>query len=179
MIPKVTQDKLNAIAEARAKELYTRAYDILTQDEYTNKGELADSLKITWFRATDVNPPRILLTYKLQGFILGLKKMSWVKVPNLQKLKDWGEAINFSGPIPGYKGSADNLPPWKRQERILNAIAFDKRKNETWKQKPWKGKRGMKIGELISEINTETKLTWKNDVEQILSESIATGKILS
>jgi hypothetical protein len=37
----------------------------------------------------------------------------------------------------------------------------------------------MKIGELISEINTETKLTWKNDVEQILSESIATGKILS
>jgi hypothetical protein len=172
MIPKQTQEKLNAIAEQRSKELFQRAYDVLSRDQLVNTGELRDSLKITWFKATDTTPPRILLRYELQGFLLGLKKMSWVKVPNLDKLKKWAEGNTFSGPIPGYK-SGTNLPPWKVKERIINAIAFDKRRNDTWKAKPWKGRQGINIGELLHQINQDTLQAWAKDVEQILADAIS------
>lgn len=179
MIPKETQNKLNAIAAARAQDLYTRAREILSKEQYVNTGELLDSLKISWFKATDTEPPRILLQYKLQGFLLGLRKMSWVKVPNIEKLASWGERINFTGPVPGYKNGAPNLPPWKVLERRMYAIAVDKRKNDTWKRKPWKGKGALEIGDLIKQINQETLQAWAKDVEKILAESISKGTILS
>lgn len=179
MIPKHIQEKLNAIAQARASELYERAREVLSQDQYVTTGELLNSLKISWFPASDQSPPRILLQYKLQGFLLGLSKMSWVKVPNIEKMNRWSENVTFDGAVPGYKNGAPNLPPWKAKQRIVFAIAMNKRKNDTWKRKPWKGKGGLEIGDLLKQINQETLQAWAKEVETAIAEGLSKGTILS
>jgi hypothetical protein len=179
MIPKQSQPALNDLADRYAKELYSKAHSLLSQDKYVNKGELLDSLKINVIKCTDNIPPQIMLTFALQGALLNLRTMSWVKFPNVKKLLDWADNINFTGSIPGYKNNASNLPPWKAKQRIVYAIAVNQRKNDKWKSKPWKGKKGIDLGAILDHLNTETAAQYANDFAKILASSIETGAVLS
>lgn len=170
-VPKHIQEKLNAIADVYAHQLYAKAAVALQR--YDRTGATADSLKVTWLKSSDTHPPRILLIFEKQAALFEIKKMSWVRVPNLDKLSEWANSVDFNGTVPGYKdGKAPNLPPWKIKQRIISAIAFDKRLNDKWKRKPWKGKGGMDIGQIIRSLNDETLKAWVQEVKTVLVESI-------
>lgn len=179
MIPKQIQPKLNELAREYAEKLYASAKEVLSKDEFRNTGELVDSLRVSIIPCRDDAPPEIVLEYADQGYYIGYKKPQWTRVPNIEKIRKWAESINFTGPVPGYKGDASSLPPWKAKERIISAIAWNKRKFDTWKAKPWKGRRGIDLGKLLRSLNEEVLDAWARKVEEILASSIEDGTVLS
>lgn len=179
MIPKHLQPKLDELAKEYGARLYSSAREVLGRDEYRNTGELVESLRVSIIPCSDNSPPEIVLEYADHGYFLNYKGPKWTRVPSLEKLRAWAETIEFSGPVPGYQNGAGSLPPWKRKERIVSAIAWNKRKRDTWIQKPWKGKRGIDLGKILRELNQSTATAWARAVENTLAEAIETGKILS
>lgn len=179
MIPVQIQQKLNELAAKTARDLYQAAKDVLSKDTFRNTGELVDSLKVSVIPCKGDAPPEIILTYADQGYFLNYKSPKWTRVPNIDKMKAWAETIDFSGPVPGYKNGVSTLPPWKVKERIISAIAWNKRKHDTWKAKPWKGKKGIDLGKLLRDLNQATLEAWAREVENILVHGIETGEILS
>lgn len=179
MIPQITQEKLNALADQYARQLLNQVKEVLSQPAYHNSGELEESLKISITKATATEAPVILLTYADQGFFIGYKNPQWTSLPNVDKIKKWALIKTLSiGDIPGYTyGTAPNITDEKKIERIAWAIAKNKRKEDTWKQKKWKNASG--LGDLLRSLNENTIKAWIKDVETILAESITTGAIMS
>jgi len=179
MIPKITQTKLDAIAERYAAKLLADVKAVFDRPDYRNQGELADSLKVSVTKCTDRESPKIILTYADQGFYIGYKSPQWTKLPKIERLKKWAETKTISlGDIPGYEyGSASNISVEKQKERIVWAIAKNKRKEDTWKQKKWKNAAG--LGDLLKDLNQSTIITYANDVENMLADAISKGKVVS
>jgi len=174
MIPVQTQKKLDELAGHYSKKLLSDVYKVLSSSKYRRSGKLLDSLHIVVSRATQTEAPVILLRYADQGYYIGYKSPQWTRLPPVDDLLEWAKNISFAGPIPGYKAnSSSNLPPWKAKERIVWAIAKNKRKFDTWKAKPWK--REAKLSDLLKDLNKSTIEAWVEDVEQILSDAISKG----
>jgi hypothetical protein len=179
MIPSITQAKLNQLADDYAQKLLANVKQVFEQPEYRSSDELLNSLSIQVTRATSDEPPRIILTYADQGFFIGYKNPQWTKLPIIEKLKQWADSPSFSvGSIPGYKsGTASGLSVEKQKERIVWAIAKNKRKEDTWKQKKWKNAAG--LGDLLSALNKDTLQSFAKDIEKILVDGIAKGTVMS
>jgi hypothetical protein len=175
MISKQLQPILNELAEKYAAILLSQAKDVLSRAEFRATGELVNSLKVEIVPCTDQKSPLIVLRYADQGYYIGYKSPQWTKVPNLDKMKEWAKTVEFNGPVPGYKDGSP-LPPWKAKERIAAAIAYDKRKNDTWKAKPWKNRRGINLGELLGKLNTETLEAYTQEIESTLVKSLQSGE---
>jgi hypothetical protein len=171
MISPYQQAQLNTLAERYSREMFRSVDEALKK--YDRSGKTRASLKVTWLKSTDRQPPRILLIFERQAALFETRRMSWIKIPNIDQLTEWSEGVNFSGKVPGYKnGLAPDLPPWKAKQRIVWAIARDKRKNDTWKRKPW---RRIALSDVLKELNRATLQAYKKEVEDTLAESLSTG----
>ncbi len=176
MIPAATQTELNSIAQKYATELLGRVQGVLSGNEYKNKGELLDSLKVSVIPSTDNDAPIILLEYADQGYFIGYKNPQWTKLANVGNLEEWAQTKTFSK-IPGYGTSSTSLPLYKQQQRVAYAIAIDKQKNDAWKPKRWKRAAG--LGDLLKSINAESMEAYVKACELILAKAITTGEVLS
>lgn len=179
MIPKITQQKLDILAQAYATRLMTDVKEVLSKPEYQNSGELADSIQVTITKANDNDAPVIILTYADQGFFLGYKSPQWTKLPVVAELEKWAaqRGLDFSK-IPGYTfGTAPRLSTEKKINRIVWAIAKDKRKEDTWKQKKWK--KAANLGEILKDLNASTLEAYARDMETLLASAIVDGTVLS
>ena len=169
MIPLVSQQKLDNLAMQYGTRLLGDVQRVF--EKYSRSGKLAGSPELTVTRATDTEAPKIIITYADQGFFIGQRNPQWTKIPDFDKMEEWSQDIQFSGPVPGYKnGVAPNLPPWKIKQRIAFAIARNKQKFDTHKPKPWK--REAKLGALLTELNEQTLRDYSKDVEDILTAAI-------
>lgn len=179
MIPKLTQQKLDALAERYAARLLADVKAVLNTPQYKNSGELESSLKIIVIPSTELEAPKIILTYADQGFYLGYKSPQWTKIPNIDKLNKWAATKTFDlGDIPGYEyGTASRLPIEKQKERIVFAIAKNKRKEDTWKPRKWK--KAARLGDLLSDLNVDTLSAYAKDIENLLADAISKGTVVS
>jgi hypothetical protein len=169
MIPLITQQKLNLIAEQYSKQLQQDVRKIF--DKYKRSGALTESIQMTVTKATSTEAPKIIVTYADQGFFIGMKSPQWTKLPNMGNLQKWSEDVSFSGPVPGYKnGVAPNLPAWKIKQRQLWAIAKSKQKFDKWTPKMWK--RQAKLPELLRQLNAETIAAYERDITKLLTQAI-------
>lgn len=170
MISAEQQSQLNDIAELYSKEILQSAN--LALAKYDRTGRTRESLQVTVIKSTDHDSPKIVLGFELQAALFDVKRMSWVKLPPIADLVQWAQQVNFSGKIPGYKNTAPNLPPWKAKQRIAFAIAMDKRKNDTYKRKPW---RKVALSEILKDLNRITLESYRKEVEQSLATSLSKG----
>lgn len=179
MIPKITQSKLDALAAKYAEKLKRDVETVLSNPEFMNTGELADSIEVSITKATDQEAPLIVLTYADQGYFLNYRNPQWTKLPTIAKLEKWGSARGLDfGNIPGYEyGTAPNLSDEKKVERIVWAIAKNKRKEDSWKPRLWKRKAN--LVDFLNKLNNETVQAYAKDVETILAEAISMGMVLS
>lgn len=165
------QAVLNAIAERYAQLIFNRAREILSNASIRVTDELLNSVKVTWLKANDNQPPRILFIFAEHGIFLDQRSPKWIKLPAIEKLKEWVEAKNLPlTRIPGYKnGIAPGLSQAKKAERIAWAIAWDKRKNDTWKRKRWK--RDVLRDQLLR-LNQELQIVFARECAEIIADTI-------
>jgi len=179
MIPKITQSKLDDIAERFASKLESDVKTLFSKPEYRSTNELLDSVAVKVTKASDTEAPLVILTYADQGYFIGYKNPQWTKLPNVDKLLEWIRSKKLDlGRIPGYSsGTAPNLTDEQRNSRIVWAIAKNQRKEDTWRPKRWKN--SIKLSDLLKSLNDETLTAYTKDVETLLAGAIANGTVLA
>lgn len=135
MYSDVTIVKLNAIAH-RYRDLIHRAIsEVLNQDRYKNTGAGAASLTVDVVDGDANNSPRILISFDDHLIFLDKRKMQWTKLPQIKKLMEWAETVK---------------PSKIEAKKLAWAVAWDKKKNDTWKAKPWRKK---SLSSVLKEMN--------------------------
>ncbi len=155
--------KLNTIAHRFREYINQALNEILSQAKYRNTGASLASLHVEVIDGDNNKAPQIIITFADSLNILDKRKLQWTKLPNIDNMDDWAQTKTFDT-IPGYKnGAAPNLPPWKQKERVAWAIAYNKKKFDTWKAKPWRKK---SLSNVLKEMNAQILLAFDKAIEE-------------
>lgn len=149
--------KLNDIAQRYKGLIHRSIHEVLSQDRYKNTGAGAASLTVDVVDGDASKSPQIQISFDDHLIFLDKRKMMWTKLPNMGKLLEWAETVK---------------PDKKQAERLAWAVAWDKKKNDTWKAKPWRKK---SLSNVLKEMNTMVKEAFDNTVEKDFQEA-ANGK---
>lgn len=126
--------KLNEIAY-RYKDIVHRAvHDVITKT-IRNTGEAAASLTVDVIEGNRDKAPVLVISFVDYLIYFNHRRIEWTKLPNIDKLTAWAEV---------------KVPDRKAAKRLAFAVAWDKRKNDTWRAKPWR-RRG--LSGVLKEMN--------------------------
>jgi hypothetical protein len=129
-------EKLNALANEYSGIIMKSVTDVLNTPRYRNTGLGAASVSVQVVAGDAQKAPNIILQFDDRLIFLEKKKMQWTKLPNIEKLMEWATAK-----LPGDEKGAKKLA-W--------AVAWDKKKNDTWKRKRWTK---ASLGTVLREMN--------------------------
>lgn len=135
MYSESTVIKLNDIAQRYKDVIHQAIHAVLSQDRYKNTGAGAASLIVDVIDGDSNKSPQITISFDDHLIFLDKRKMQWTKLPNMKKLLEWAETVK---------------PDKKEAERLAWAVAWDKKKNDTWKAKPWRKK---SLSNVLKEMN--------------------------
>ena len=128
-------DALNTIAH-RYKDIIHRAIvDVLRQPRYMNTGAGAASVTVDVTDGDAEKSPVIQIVFDDHIKLLDKRKMQWTQLPDMKKLLEWA-ATKEQDPT--------------KAKKLAFAVAWDKKKNDTWKAKPWRKK---SLGAVLKELN--------------------------
>lgn len=148
--------KLNDIAHRYKSIIHQAIHDVLSQDRYKNTGAGAASLTVDVVDGDVNKAPRILISFDDHLIFLDKRKMQWTKLPNMAKLMEWAETVK---------------PNEKEAKRLAWAVAWDKKKNDTWKAKPWRKK---SLSNVLKEMNAMVLEAFDKAIEQDLQQAANT-----
>lgn len=159
--------KLNAIAQSYREIISQAVNAVLSQDKFRNTGAGLASLKVEVITGDASKAPQIIITFDDHILFLDKRRMQWTKQPDFKKILEWAKTKTFDK-VPGYSNprSIDNL---KAAERVAYAIARDKKKNDTWKAKPWRKK---SLSSVLKEMNQMIKSGFEKAIEEDLTNAI-------
>jgi len=116
-------DKMNEIAHRYAVMMRQSLYTVLKQ--YSNTGEGLASLIVDVVDGDESKSPQIKIAFEDHLIFLDKRKLQWTKLPEVEKLIAWAETKE-----------ADP----KKAKKLAWAVAWDKKKHDTWKRRPWRKK---------------------------------------
>lgn len=127
--------KLNEIAHRYRELVHQAIHDVLSKPPYKNTGAGAASLTVDVVDGNAQKAPVIQISFDDHLIFLEKRKIEWTKLPNMKELTAWAET------------KRDNR---KEALKLAFAVAWDKRKNDTWKAKPWRKK---SLSKVLKEMN--------------------------
>ena len=168
------QERMNNLAYSYGAKFEQQIANTLKKSKFADTGSLSQSVNVVVQKANEYSPPVIFVEYYDYGNILEQKSPRWTSLPPVDKLETWVANKNLAsaGLIPGYTNGAPNLIQQQKNRRIAWAIAWDKRKNDTWKRKRWKREA---LPDLLKEMNQDTLKEFALHIEKILADSITNG----
>lgn len=146
--------KMNDIAQRYKDVIHQSIHAVLNEDRYKNTGAGAASLVVEVIDGDRNKAPQIKITFDDHLIFLDKRKMQWTKLPNMKRLLEWAETIK---------------PTQKEAERLAWAVGWDKRKNDTWKSKPWRKK---SLSNVLKEMNKIILEAFDQVIEEDLQKSI-------
>lgn len=149
--------KMNDIAHRYKDVIHQSIHAVLSEDRYKNTGAGAASLTVDVVDGDANKSPQIRISFDDHLIFLDKRKMQWTKLPNMGKLMEWAETVK---------------PDKKGAERLAWAVAWDKKKNDTWKAKPWRKK---SLSNVLKEMNLLIKEAFDQVIEKDFQEA-ANGK---
>jgi hypothetical protein len=127
---------LNAIAYRFQGLMEQSIKDVLTQDRYKNTGAGAASVVVDVIEGNESKAPALKITFDDHLIFLNQKRIQWTRLPEMKNLITWAETKKSTR---------------EEAERLAWAVAWDKKKNDTWKPKPWRKK---SLSAVLKEMNT-------------------------
>lgn len=128
---------LNEIAHEFAPQMHRSIVDVLSQPRYTNTGLGVASVKVEVVAGNELTAPSLAISFDDHLIMLNKSKMEWTRLPNIERLVAWAKT---------------KQPDEKKAEKLAWAVAYDKRKNDTWKPKLWRKK---SLSQVLKEMNEE------------------------
>lgn len=149
-----TIDKLNAVAY-QYRPMFVQA---IRAALHKNTGEGAASVAVDVVEGNSTRSPNIVITVNDHVILLDKRKLQWTKLPDVKQLMKWAET---------------KTPSEKEAKRLAWATAWDKRKNDTWKVKPWRKK---SLGKVLRELNQMLLQAFDAAINEDLQEAIKRAK---
>lgn len=126
---------LNEIAHRYGDIMGRSIQEVLNDPKYRNTGAGASSVKINVVDGDLNTSPRVEITFDDHLIVLNKRRVEWTRLPNMKGLLAWAET---------------KTPSEKEATQLAWAVAWDKKKNDTWKAKPWRKK---SLSEVLKEMN--------------------------
>jgi len=146
--------KLNAIAHAYRDLMFRSIQEVLQQ--YSNTGKGLQSLIVNIVDGTEDKAPQIKIDFDDELIYLNLGKMNWTKLPQMDRLLKWAETKQ-SDP--------------KKAKQLAWATAWDKKKHDTWKRRPWRKK---SLSTVLKEMNELIVAVYNKAIEEDAVEASLT-----
>lgn len=115
--------RLNAVAHKNKDLIYKSVHEVLVKIENTGKG--AQSLQVDVVDGDENKSPQIHISFDDHLIFINKRKLQWTKLPEIKKLMEWAVT----------KTSNET-----QAKKLAWAVAWDKRKHDTWKPKYWRKK---------------------------------------
>lgn len=159
---------LNTLAY-KYKDIIERAIvAVLNQPKYKNTGAGAASLTVDVVDGDENKAPQILISFDDHILFLDKRKLQWTKQPSVTNLiEGWASNKTFDK-VPGYKSNAI-VDPAKAAARVAWAVAIDKKKNDTWKAKPWRKK---SLSNVLKEMNQMILEGFDRAIQEDLTQAV-------
>jgi hypothetical protein len=155
MYSPITVSKLNDIAH-RHKDIIQRAIvETLRQPRYVNTGAGAASVTVDVTDGDANKSPVITIEFDDHIKFLDKRKLQWTELPNMKKLLEWA-ATKESDPT--------------KAKKLAFATAWDKKRHDTWKAKPWRKK---SLSTVLKELNILVIAAFDRAIDEDLQEGIA------
>lgn len=142
---------LNAIARQYQDILRKSILDVLSR--YTNTGAGAASLRVEVITGTADRSPQLVVRFDDHVLYMDKRRLQWTKLPDMREMLQWAQT----------KKSNE-----KEAVKLAWAVAWDKKKNDTWKPKRWR-KQG--LGPALREMNQRILAAYEKDLEAALSKA--------
>lgn len=149
--------KLNETAHTWQPIIYREIHEVISQERYVNSGKSAESLKVEVIEGNASRAPQFDIKFDDSLLFLDKRKLQWTKLPNMKKLLEWA--------------SHKESDP-KKAKRLAWATAYDKKKNDTWKAKPWRKK---SLSSTLKELNKFIIQLFEDTIEIELQDAIRKG----
>lgn len=150
-------DTLNGIAQQFAPIMQRSIVDVLSQPRYKNTGMGVDSVTVEVVAGDDQKSPALQVKFADHLVFLNSRKIEWTRLPDIAQLTTWAET-KTSGR--------------EAAERLAWAVAWDKRKNDTWKPKLW---RKQSLSEVLRTMNEQLLKAYDEAIEADLEQSAKGG----
>jgi hypothetical protein len=148
-----TVNKLNEIAHRYRDLVHKAIHDVLSQPPYKNTGAGAASLTVDVIDGDQNKAPQIVIHFDDHLLFLDKRRMQWTKLPEMKELIAWAETKRTN------KEEAAQLA-W--------ATAWDKKKNDAWKSKPWRKK---SLSKVLKEMNELIVAGFDQAIEEDLKQA--------
>lgn len=135
MYSELTVQKLNNIAYQYKDLVHRSIHAVLTQARYYNTGAGAASLTVDVIDGNTNKSPQIVISFDDHLIYMDKRALQWTKLPNMRKLLEW---------------AATKTTTERAAKQLAWATAWDKKKNDTWKAKPWRRK---SLSTVLKEMN--------------------------
>lgn len=145
---------LNQIAEDYRGRMEASIKAVLSQARYTNTGRGVNSVTVSVVRGTTTSSPALIVKFDDYVTLLNNSKLEWTNLPNMKNLIAWAKT----------KKSDE-----EEAKHLAYAVAWDKKKNDTWKPKKWR-KKG--LGQTLKEMNAEMLIAFDKAIEKDFQEGI-------
>jgi hypothetical protein len=145
---------LNEIAHQHAPLIKKAIVDVLSQPRYTNTGAAVASVEVTVIEGDETKSPDINITFADHLIMLNKSKMQWTRLPNLEKLIEW---------------TSTKTDTREKAEKFAFAIAWDKRKNDTWKSKTWRKK---SLSQVLKDMNEDLLKKYDEAIDADLVDAV-------
>jgi hypothetical protein len=146
-------DTLNSIAARYRGVILSAVRAVLSQPRYSNTGQSLASVQVEVIAGTSTTAPQIVIKFDESLVFLGLKKMAWVKFPNVKRLMEWAQTKK-----------ADP----QEAKRLAWAVAWSQKKNDTWRPKAW---RKQSLSQVLKEMNALILVEFDKAIEAQLAEA--------
>lgn len=150
-------DKLNAIAYQYKDVMLKAIKEVLNQPRYRNTGAAVDSLEIEVIEGKADRAPEIVITFDDYVIYMDKRKLSWTKLPEVKNLIAWAETKTSTT---------------QQARKLAWAVAWDKKKNDTWKAKPW---RKRSLSGVLKEMNAKILEAFDKAIDEDLQQAINEG----
>jgi hypothetical protein len=152
MYSEITISKLNAIAQRYKDLIQQSVQSVLSQ--YKNTGAGVDSVVVDVVDGNASKAPQIIIQFDDHVLILDKRKVQWTKLPDMKDMLAWAET---------------KKPTREEAEQLAWAVAWDKKKNDTWKPKSWRKK---SLSGVLKEMNQLILQEYDEAIEQELQNAI-------
>ena len=126
---------MNAIAHRYRPIIQKAIHDVLSDARYRNTGAGVASVTVDVADGDTNKSPVIQIEFDDHLNLLDKRKLQWTQLPNMKKLLEWA-ATKESDP--------------KKAKRLAWGKAWQQKKYDTWKAKPW---RKRSLSAVLKELN--------------------------
>jgi hypothetical protein len=139
---------LNDLAHKFQGEYQSALTNLLNQPPYRNTGEGVNSVEVNVVEGNEQKAPEVKIEFADHLLYMDKRKLQWTKLPDMKRMLAWAAT----------KSNDESV-----QKKLAWSRAWDLKKNDNWKAKPWRKK---SLSAVLKEMNKQIIEAFDKAIEE-------------